>query len=363
MAKKKQLSGAAKRKKKKEKEDAIAEAIADMERLKLGPTKLWTGLVTDHRDIFASHVLPRLNATDRFFFARVNRASQSALEYAGVNLPVNRWIVFECVSISTLEWMWNNMKWGKKDEEGNAINQPWFCAQVASTNKLEFLKWAREVKKCEWDDMTIIMTARKGNLEMLKYSFFHGCPYDKNQSCIQAAYSGSLECVRFLFDTVKVKPSRDAVRTAAISAAGYGHTDILKYFVEERRIYEDVKINCMINAATYGRLDSLKYLVEEAKVPLITWQVIASARYHERQEFVTYLQEKGAPETPETRDEVYDRFVEEQQQMIPFMLERNELDEVQRRRDELAEDFFRWKRSNEEDGDGNINHERHQSSA
>jgi len=159
---------------------------------------------------------------------------------------------------------------------------------------------------------------------------------------------------------VKVKPSRDAVRTAAISAARYGHTDILKYFVEERRIYEDVKINCMTNAATYGRLDSLKYLVEEAKVPLITWQVIASARYYERQECVNYLQEKGAPEPPETRDEVYDRFVEHQQQMIPLMLERKVLDEEQRRRDELAEDFFRWKRSNEEDGDGNINHERHQ---
>jgi hypothetical protein len=360
MAKKKQLSGAAKRKKKKEKEDAIAEATADMERLKLGPTKLWTGLVTHHKDIFVSHVLPRLNATDRFFFARVNRASQSALEYAGVNLPVNRWIVFECVSISTLEWMWNTLKWGEKDEKGNAINQPWFCAQVACTNKLEFLKWAREVKKCEWDDVTITMTARKGNLEMLKYTFYNGCPFDKNQSCIQAVFSGSLECVRFLFEKMKVKPSQDVVRTAAVSAAGYGHADILKYFVEERRIYEDVKINCMTNAATYGRLDSLKYLVEEAKVPLITWQVIAYARYYERQDCVNYLQEKGAPEPPETRDEVYDRFVEHQQQMIPLMLERNELDEVQRRRDELAEDFFRWKRSNEEDGDGNINHERHQ---
>jgi len=61
---KKQLSGAAKRKKKKEKEAAIEEAKADLERLKLGPTKLWTGLMLHHRDIFVSHVLPKLNKTD-----------------------------------------------------------------------------------------------------------------------------------------------------------------------------------------------------------------------------------------------------------------------------------------------------------
>ena len=44
----KNLSGAQKRKKKKEREKAAEEARADMERLKLGPTKLWTGLVLHH---------------------------------------------------------------------------------------------------------------------------------------------------------------------------------------------------------------------------------------------------------------------------------------------------------------------------
>ena len=61
----KQVSGAQKRKKKKEKEELAAET----ERLKLGPTKLWTGLVLHHKDVFTSHVLPKLNETDRFFFA------------------------------------------------------------------------------------------------------------------------------------------------------------------------------------------------------------------------------------------------------------------------------------------------------
>jgi hypothetical protein len=53
------ISGAAKRKKKKEREKALAEHIENLERLKLGPTKLWTGLVVHHKDIFAAHVLPK----------------------------------------------------------------------------------------------------------------------------------------------------------------------------------------------------------------------------------------------------------------------------------------------------------------
>ena len=35
-------------------------------------------------------------------------------------------------------------------------DQAWFCEQVAATNKLEFLKWAREVKHCEWDERRLI---------------------------------------------------------------------------------------------------------------------------------------------------------------------------------------------------------------
>ena len=53
-------------------------------------------------------------------------------------------------------WNWRGIHpWGKKYEDGNVIDQAWFCWQVAATNKLELLKWAREVKHCEWDEETI----------------------------------------------------------------------------------------------------------------------------------------------------------------------------------------------------------------
>ena len=140
-----------------------------------------------HKDVFVSHVLSKLNTTDRWFFSEVNRESRSVLEYAGVDVSKLRWGVHECTSISTLEWAWNNMHWGEKDDNGNVMDQAWFCRQVAGTNKLELLKWAREVKHCEWDEWTINQAACKGNLEMLKYCFSNGCPCDEEESCERAA--------------------------------------------------------------------------------------------------------------------------------------------------------------------------------
>ena len=307
--KNKQLSGAQKRKKKKEKEEAIKEAIKEaveeLERLKLGPTKLWTGLVLHHKDVFVSHVIPKLNETDRYFFAKANRESQDVLKYAGVNVSGLSASVYECSSISTSELVWNNMAWGEKDSDGYVIDQAWFCMGVALTNKLEFLERAREVKDCEWDERTIAAVAAKGNLEMLKYCFSNGCPYDEEASCGVAAINGHLDCLRFLFD--KVKPSRETEKEAARQAAAYGHLGILKYLVEERKISDGVKRLSMYNAAGNGQLHCLKYLVEEVKVPLNDWPYIASARYFEHTDCENYLLEKGSPEPT---DEEYAEIVE-----------------------------------------------------
>jgi hypothetical protein len=295
MGKKKKLSGAAKRKKKKRKEKAIEEAEADLERLKLGPTKLWTGLVTHHRDIFVSHVLPKLNETDRFLFSKANTESLDLLKYAGVDESEIFWYIHECTSISTLEWAWNSFEWGGKLDDGRVKDQAWFCSRVARTNKLELLKWVREVKKCEWDECTISMAALIGNLEMLKYCFANICPYDETTACRVAAGEGHLDCLRFLF--AKVKPSRETEKDAAGMAAQYGHPDILKYFVEERKISDDAKTGCVLRSVFAGHLDCLKYMVEEAKASLDDdWQHIALARYFEHTECLHYLREKGCPE-------------------------------------------------------------------
>ena len=198
--------------------------------------------------------------------------------------------------------------WGEKDTQGNVIDQAWFCWQVALTNKLEFLKWAREVKHCGWDESTIKVAADIGNLEMLKYCFSNGCPCDEEKSCKQAAIGGHLDCLRFLVD--KVKPSRDTEGKAAIQASGYGRINILKYLVEERKISDEVKPLCVATAAGYGYLDCLKYLIEEARAPLDLWSYIAWARYREHHECENYLLEK---ECPEPTDEQYAKFVQDRQ--------------------------------------------------
>jgi hypothetical protein len=183
------------------------------------------------------------------------------------------------------------------------IDQAYFCWHVAFTDKLELLKWAREVKQCEWDEWAINAATAKGNLEMLKYCFSNGCPYDEKESCEQAAIEGQLDCLRFLFD--KLKPSRETEKKAAIQAAGKGHTDIVKYCVEERKMSDRVKIGCMTAAAMYGKLNCIKYLIEEAKVPLDQWCYIAFARYYEHTDCLNYLLEKGSPEPT---DEQYAEF-------------------------------------------------------
>ena len=123
---------------------------------------LWNGLVVHHKDVFVSHVISKLNTTDRCFFKKVYRESRDVLKYAGVNFVSGvRANVYECTSISTLELLWNHMRWGMKLKSGRVIDQAWFCKEVAATNKLEFLKWAREVKQCEWDEETIKTSADK----------------------------------------------------------------------------------------------------------------------------------------------------------------------------------------------------------
>jgi len=54
-----------------------------------------------------------------------------------------------------------------------------FCSEVAQTNKLELLKWAREEKKCKWNVGTINAAAYHGNLEMVKYCVANECPINE----------------------------------------------------------------------------------------------------------------------------------------------------------------------------------------
>jgi hypothetical protein len=205
MKKSKPLTGAQKRKQKRElqerEEREQKELVADIERLKLGPTDLWK-LITDYPDIFETHVLKSgyLNKSDIKMFYESCRASRSAVKRAKIEL-LERFYVQELSSISTLELAWEGYPWGERrrfpDGKEFTLNQGYFCWQVALTNDLKLLRWVREEKECAWDYHTSGTAACNGNLDMLKYCCENGCEGDERH-CAIAATNGHLDCLEYL---------------------------------------------------------------------------------------------------------------------------------------------------------------------
>ena len=114
------------------------------------------------RDIVEKHVMCKLNGTDLKFLYGVNTETRKLIERSSRKGDLKKnFKVEEMSSISTLEIAWeDDILWS-----GNLDDETDFCFQVAQTNKLELLKWAREEKKCEWDSNTINAAASQGNLK------------------------------------------------------------------------------------------------------------------------------------------------------------------------------------------------------
>ena len=205
MKKSKPLTGAQKRKQKRElqerEEREQRELVADIERLKLGPTDLWK-LITDYPDIFETHVLKSgyLNGTDIKMFYESCRASRSAVKRAKIELQ-EEFGVRELSSTSTMELAWEGYPWGERRRwpsgEVITLNQEYFCAKVAETNDLKLLRWVREEKECAWDYITSNVAVCKGNLDMLKYCVENGCEVHDG-TCAAAAKYGHLACLEYL---------------------------------------------------------------------------------------------------------------------------------------------------------------------
>jgi len=232
----KPLTGAQKRKQKRElqerEEREQKELVADIERLKLGPTDLWK-LITDYPDIFETHVLKSgyLNGTDIKMFYESCRASRSAVKRAKIKLE-DRFRVPELSSISTLELAWEGFPWGQRgglpDGKVITMNQEWFCYRVAGTNDLKLLRWVREEKECDWDFMTSAMPAYQGNLDMLKYCVENGCEVHEG-TCVAAAKNAHLDCLEYLRS--KNCPWDERVCEVAHEE---NHMDILTYAVKNK---------------------------------------------------------------------------------------------------------------------------------
>ena len=204
-------------------------------------------------------MLPKLNQTDVKFFYDVNTETRALIKSSSRERELEKaFRVREMSSISSLEFAWENrwlwpIWWDETD----------FCEKVAGTNKLELLKWAREVAKCQWDARTINAAVSQNNMEMVKYCVANQCPIDAF-SCRNAAEKGHLDCLKYLHEDVKAPWDS---RTASWAAEN-GHLHILEYLVE--REYDEYNVNACFLAAGNGHLNCLKYLHEVAKAP---WDV------------------------------------------------------------------------------------------
>ena len=247
------------------------------------PSVLWDVIVKND-DICFTHILPRLNQTDLKFLYEVNRETRKLIKRSSRAEDLKeRFKVREMSSISTLEVAWEHKSlWPRwLEDETN------FCPQVALTNKLELLKWAREEKKCTWYEGTISMAARQGNLEMVKYCVANKCPIDEN-ACAYAAKNGHLEVLKYLREEAKAPWDY----WTAAWAAQNGNLHILKYLVE-RKFDKYCERACWY-AAEKGHLDCLKYLHETAKAPWDYWAV-RYAHAKNQTECVQYLLDNNCP--------------------------------------------------------------------
>jgi hypothetical protein len=161
---------------------------------------LWD-LIVNNDDISFKHIISRLDSNDLKFLYGVNTETRKLIKRSSRAIELKkRFDVKKMSSISTLEFAWEHFPWGGTYNHGmteELMDEPYFCCQVAKTNKLELLKWAREEKKCTWDKGTIIMAAYQGNLEMVKYCVANKCPVNEI-ACACAAYKGHLECLKYL---------------------------------------------------------------------------------------------------------------------------------------------------------------------
>ena len=246
---------------------------------RIGERDVWD-LIVNNDDICFKHILPRLNRTDVKFLYEVNTETRALIKRSSRKGDLEKGFrVREMSSISTLEVAWEN--------KPSWCGETYFCWEVAKTNKLELLKWAREEKECEWDYKTINTAAEQGNLEMVQYCVANQCPINE-YACAFAADGGHLECLKYLREEAKAPWGWKTASWAALN----GHLHILEYLVERKfdQFWEDA---CAY-AAENGHLDCLKYLRETAKAP---WdeEAVRGAHENNQPECLQYLLDNNCP--------------------------------------------------------------------
>ena len=150
-------------------------------------------------------------------------------------------------------------------------------AAAAYNGSLEILKY---VHKNIYKDINIFPmneSARKGNLDCMKYLLDNGSgftiessankiiyyPTDESiYACVHACVSGNLECFKFAYE------NRCPIQHSLQTAARYGAFEIIKYINENNLRSKDKSTNYKIIMASicFGSVEIYKYLYEEMEI-------------------------------------------------------------------------------------------------
>ena len=118
---------------------------------------LWD-LIVKNDDICFQHILPRLNSTDLKFLYEVNTETRKLIKRSSRAGDLKESLKLKrCRRYRLWKLRGRINRCGRVWWETKHIS----AIEVAQTNKLELLKWAREEKKCEWDEWTINAAADK----------------------------------------------------------------------------------------------------------------------------------------------------------------------------------------------------------
>jgi len=193
--------------------------------------------------------------------------------------------------------------------EDGTINEEYFVHNVARTNEISLLKWAREVKRMSWNSEISGVATEQGNVQMLKYvvrQFARDKSFDKNEydhELHAAAQKGHLDCVQFLLEHVggfqKTRLKGGYWRQTEgefiiYHAAASNQLHVVEYLLSQGSpVTSDALVAC---CASSGSLECLKYLRENSirRVDW-TWGCVAGAAAIGDLEIVKYCVNDGCP--------------------------------------------------------------------
>ena len=175
-----------------EKMRELKRKFEELEGLKIEPFPLWK-VVTDkqYKDIFETHILSKLDELSFRVFREVNTESRDACRRSERKLQET----FELTTVS------GNPPVVKKKTikiEGKET-QYYFCSQAAVTGNLALVRWLREVKKFDWNELTINAAAKCGHLHIVTYCTEQKCPRGE-LACAFAAKFGHLDTLKYLHE-------------------------------------------------------------------------------------------------------------------------------------------------------------------